>query len=130
MSRRTRGFTLIEAMVAIVLLVVGILAVAQAFTASIFANQKAKNLTIAQNAITLRFEQMRNTGFDLLQSKFPGNFSVTDPDRPGKVVGTGQVTMQRLGQFMRVMKVTISVTVGSVRGSMASLTSISYIAET
>lgn len=126
---RVKGFTIIEAMIAMVVLMIGILAVAKMFTASILVRQKGTNLAIAENVITARFEQMRKTRFELLQSQFAGTFNVTDPAVPTRVVGTGQTTMTQLGTTARLMKVTINVNIAKVRGPQTSLKSTTYIAE-
>jgi len=129
MRLKSKGFTLIEAMIAMVLLLVGILAVSRLFTAAVFARQKAQNLTIAQNVITAKFEDMRQTRFDLLQSRFPSPFYVTDPAVPTRNIGTGTITMTPAGTTNRVMVVTIQVEIGRVISSRTILKSTTYIAE-
>ena len=129
MRLRSRGFTIIEAMLAMVILLVGILAVAKVFTAAVLVRQKGTNLAIAENVITAKFEEMRRTNYDLLRPRFEGAFDVTDPASPTRVIGTGQVTMTELGTVARVMKVTISVEAGRVRGPRTGLKSATYVAE-
>lgn len=129
MRPRCRGFTIIEAMLAMVILLIGILAIAKIFTAAVLVRQKGTNLAIAENVITAKFEEMRRTNFDLLRPRFEGTFNVTDPASPTRVIGTGWVTMQTLGTVARVMKVTISVELGRVRSTGTGLKSITYIAE-
>lgn len=135
MKRRTRGFSLIEAVIAMVVLVVGILAVAQVFMTAVFARQKGGNLAIAEDRITGIFEKWRGIRLDRLDGEEikldmedgqeDGKFPVTDPANPDRNVGTGQVTMEELA-VERLMKVTIAVEVGKVRGPQTTVTSTTY----
>ncbi|MBI5191676.1 MAG: prepilin-type N-terminal cleavage/methylation domain-containing protein [Nitrospirae bacterium] len=58
------GFTLVESMMSLVVLMVGILAVIQLFTLSISGRRNGKDLSIANNLAKRLMEDMKNVGVD------------------------------------------------------------------
>src|SRR3990172_2874825 len=95
MSRvqRNKGFSFVEMIVALVILVFGIATMATLFTAGVLAMQKSHNVQLATNAAQERIEQMRRVSLvSLTPDNFPPTFTVTNP-QSGAEIGTGTVTI-------------------------------------
>ncbi|MEI9479161.1 MAG: prepilin-type N-terminal cleavage/methylation domain-containing protein [Deltaproteobacteria bacterium] len=67
-DRRQRGFSLIEVLIGIILLSIGLLAMAGLQISSVLGNFNSKNLTQATYAIQDRLEVLESVPFDSLQS--------------------------------------------------------------
>jgi prepilin-type N-terminal cleavage/methylation domain-containing protein len=61
--RRSRGFSLIEVMVATFLLGVGLTGVAGLFMSGLYSSRKAERISIAANAAQKEVERLRSAGF-------------------------------------------------------------------
>ena len=72
-----RGFTLLETMIAMVLLTIGILVMMTMQTSAITGNYRASTMTIASNIASRQIETLRNAPF---VSGYAGNtYTATDP---------------------------------------------------
>lgn len=73
----TRGFTLLETMIALMVLTIGILAMMTMQTSAITGNYKASTMTIASSIASRQIETLRNAPF---VSGHAGNtYTATDP---------------------------------------------------
>ena len=73
----TRGFTLLETVIALMMLTIGILAMMTMQTSAITGNYRASTMTIASNIASRQIETLRNAPF---VSGHAGNtFTATDP---------------------------------------------------
>ena len=98
-----KGFTLLEVLVAIVLLVVGVAVLVGLFSNALIGSSDAENTTIAMNLIQGRMEEIRNLGFSNIipepkvdVSGFPGfqrKVSIDDPEGDPTVNDLKQVTV-------------------------------------
>lgn len=68
---RSSGFTLLEIIVTLVLLAVGVTALAQAFSTGIFASSDIENVDLALNIAQAKMEEIRNTTFASISSSGP-----------------------------------------------------------
>ena len=77
MNRRAqRGFTLIECLVAILILALGIVGIVGCFTAALLSNQKASNLQLATSLAQGIIENMRSYGFgSITYDNFPASIN-------------------------------------------------------
>ena len=64
--KNTRGFTLIETMIALMVLTIGILAMMTMQTSAITGNYKASTMTIASSIASNQIEQLRSLPFTSL----------------------------------------------------------------
>ena len=62
--RRTRGFSLIELMVVVVILGIGLTSVSMLFATGIISNTKAERINIATHAAQKQVERLRSAGFN------------------------------------------------------------------
>jgi len=98
-----KGFTLLEVLVAIVLLVVGVAVLVGLFSNALIGSSDAENTTIAMNLIQGRMEEIRNLGFSNIipepkvdVSGFPGfqrKVTIDDPEGDPTVNDLKQVTV-------------------------------------
>lgn len=83
MKFKKYGFTLLEVMIAVVLLAGGFIAIASAFNAGILASADVENVDLALNIAQAKMEEIKNTGFAGLADSGPAadpdfaNFNVT-----------------------------------------------------
>jgi len=63
MTRRARGFTLIEMMVVVFILAVGLTSVSALFIAGLVSARKAERMNAATNAVQQQLERLRSAGF-------------------------------------------------------------------
>ncbi len=63
MTRRARGFTLIEMMVVVFILAVGLTSVSALFIAGLVSGRKAERMNAATNAVQQQLERLRSAGF-------------------------------------------------------------------
>ena len=83
MKRSVWGFTLIEIMIALVIFVLGVIAIARAFSAGLFAETDAFNTAIALYIAQARLEEIKDTAFAGIADSGPAadlvftDFSVT-----------------------------------------------------
>ncbi len=78
LSRSTRGFTLIEVMIAFVILAVGLLGLMTMQIVSIRANAFSSDMTYASMLAQARFEHLRNTAYGDIAPN--ADFEYDDPD--------------------------------------------------
>jgi len=131
--RRGRGFSLVEALVALLLLAGGVALLASMFSAANLALVKARNSQIAADAAAGLIEQMRRVGAGSLNySNFPQNFNVYAPDDPTKIIGDGQLTITPVyygGNPQPIYyEVTVRTTVIGTRGTRGTAQVVTYIA--
>ena len=98
-----KGFTLLEVLVAIVLLVVGVAVLVGLFSNALIGSSDAENTTIAMNLIQGRMEEIRNLGFSNIipESKadvsgfpeFQREVAIYDPEGDPTVNDLKQVTV-------------------------------------
>lgn len=94
MPSRKQGFTLLEVIIAVIILTGGTIAICRAFSSGLLASADAENVDLALNIAQAKMEQIKNTSFGSLadngptpDASFP-NFNVTVN------VGEGQNPMQ------------------------------------
>jgi len=63
MRSKTRGFSLVELLVATIILGLGLTSVSMLFVAGIISSQKAERLSTAVNAVQQQMERLRSAGF-------------------------------------------------------------------
>jgi len=63
MTRRARGFTLIEMMVVVFILAVGLTSVSALFIAGVLSGRKAERINGATNSVQQQVERLRSAGF-------------------------------------------------------------------
>ena len=89
---RERGFTLIEALVAQVILITVALAIWSVFIAGSRYNAESEDRTVAANIAQLKMEEIMNTPFRYIVAEHPGNietrFDSFPQDEPYWVLGT------------------------------------------
>ena len=131
-NQTRRGFSLLEAIIGLVLLAGGIVVLASMFSASTLAVEKSKNNQIAADAAGGLVERMREVGINSLNyTNFPATFNVYDPADPTKQVGTGTLTITpvMLGQSQPVyFEISIATTVTGTRGMRGDARVVTYIA--
>lgn len=99
-SKTEAGFTLIEVMMAAVVLAIGLLALAAMQTAAIKANYQAKKHTLAVSLAETQLEAYRNMAYDSIPSGV-----ITDTD----------VTSGDVGHFTRVITIENDTPVAGVK---------------
>lgn len=78
-----RGFTLLEALIAIIIFSTAVIAICWAFSTGIFSASGAEDVDLALNIAQAKLEQLRNTAFASLADSGPAadsnfsNFNVT-----------------------------------------------------
>jgi prepilin-type N-terminal cleavage/methylation domain-containing protein len=108
-SKSTKGFTLIEVMIALVILAVGLLALMALQIVSIKANAFSSEMTYSTMLAQQQLETLRNKGFsdaDLTA----GNHTLSPPLPPDAKGGSYTVSWQVVPDATTVMR-TITVTV-------------------
>lgn len=127
MRRRRSGFTLIEVLIAIVLLAAGLVAVSAAFLSALVSNQKAENLRIANDAVEKKMEAVRAAPFSALNnSQFPSPFDIYDPKStalPPLKIGSGTIKFSGWpagSSTPGLLKVEVTGQVGGTRATQAS----------
>ncbi len=94
------GFTLIEVMIAMMILTVGLLGVAGVVTAVINGNKLSEGITMATTLAQDKLEEMKDTNYDSLGSNSDTQQSIytrtwtTTADSPAAGMKTIQVTVQ------------------------------------
>jgi len=63
MRSKSRGFSLVELLVATIILALGLTSVSMLFVAGIVSGQKAERLSTAVNAVQQQMERLRSAGF-------------------------------------------------------------------
>ncbi len=64
------GFTMLELLMAILVLVVALVGLLSSYTGCFNLNETARNLTVATNAAQQKMEEIRNTPFDSISGSF------------------------------------------------------------
>ena len=73
------GFTLMELLTAILVLVIALTGLLSAYVGCFNLNENARNLTVATNAAQQRMEEIRNTPFDSISTTFnDAQFSISN----------------------------------------------------
>ncbi len=130
--RASRGFSLLEVLIGLVLLAGGIALMASMFTTAILGLAKARNNQIAANAAASLVDRMRQVGINSLNyDNFPATFAVNDPNSPTKKVGTGQLTITPVtaGQAVPVyFVIEVTTTVTGTKATSGRTKLVTYIA--
>jgi prepilin-type N-terminal cleavage/methylation domain-containing protein len=111
--RGKEGFSLIEVLVALVILAVGLLGLALFQTTAIKGNAIASKWTIATEQAQDRLERFRHVGWDNIVSSNAGGFTAGSPAQPvyANLPGAaGDNTIVRGTQYYRVWRVTPNAT--------------------
>lgn len=85
---RNEAFTLIEVMIALVVLSIGLLALAGLQVSAIKGNNFSKRMTIAVSIADERIEQIKSTPYDNIQSESATNLIVSNMNFTRQVVVT------------------------------------------
>ncbi|MEW6258888.1 MAG: type IV pilus modification protein PilV [Thermodesulfobacteriota bacterium] len=106
MSAKTSGFTLLEVLMAAVILAVGLLGLAAMQTAAIKANYQAKKHTLATSLAESQLEAYRNMSYDAIPSG-----TITDTNVISGDVGnfTRTVTIENDTPVAGLKTITVSV---------------------
>ena len=123
LRRQSEGFTLIEVMIALVILAVGLLALMTLQIVSIRANAFSSEMTYAGMLAQSRLEQIRNMSYDSVQTI--GDESFTDPAKGVIYTIQREVDTDVPAANMKTVKLTITWTgapAGSASGSTANFT--------
>lgn len=99
--RRSTGFTLLEIIITVVLIVIGITAITKSFNKGLEAYTDVENIDLALNIAQAKMEEIKNTAFGDLRDAAPAR----DNDFPSFTVGT-EVTDKTEG--LRQVEVTVS----------------------
>ncbi|MBN1872500.1 MAG: prepilin-type N-terminal cleavage/methylation domain-containing protein [Candidatus Omnitrophica bacterium] len=78
MKKKDAGFTLLEVLIAIIVLTVGAIAVIGAFSEGLFASRTSENMESALHIAQAKLEEIKDTAFDSLADSGP----TADPDFP------------------------------------------------
>jgi type IV pilus modification protein PilV len=111
--RRKEGFSLIEVLVALVILAVGLLGLALFQTTAIKGNAIASKWTVATELAQDRLERFRHVGWDNIVSSAAGGFTTGPPPQPtyANLPGAaGDNTIVRGTQYYRIWYVTSNAT--------------------
>jgi prepilin-type N-terminal cleavage/methylation domain-containing protein len=110
--RRKEGFSLIEVLVALVILAVGLLGLALFQTTAIKGNAIASKWTVATELAQDRLERFRHVGWDNIVSSAAGGFtgSPAQPVYASLPGAAGDNTIVRGTQFYRVWQVSSNAT--------------------
>ena len=82
-SFRSRGFTLLEVLLTVVLLTLGVIALSQGFSTGMLASTEVENVDLALNIAQAKMETVKDTAFAGIASSGPtadpnfSNFNVT-----------------------------------------------------
>ena len=71
MRNRNNGFTLLEVIIATVILTVGVSAIIMALNSGVFASSDAENVDLALNIAQAKMEEIKNTSFASLADSGP-----------------------------------------------------------
>ncbi|HOW35916.1 MAG TPA: type II secretion system protein [Candidatus Omnitrophota bacterium] len=82
MIRAKKGFTLVESMVAVSILIFVLVSILFSYVACLSLSEISKNASIAMRAAKTRFEQIRNTPFDQIKATY-NNVTFTTPGLHG-----------------------------------------------
>lgn len=110
-TRSLNGFTLLEVLIAVIILTVGIVAILWAFNAGIYASSGIENVDLALNIAQGTMEQIKNTPFASLADSGPA----ADSDFPNFNVSVNVAE----GQEPMQVDTTVS---WEVKGGQASVT--------
>lgn len=75
MYHTNKGFTLLEVMLAVVLLTLGVIAVAGLFGTALVGSSDAENTAIAMNLAQKRMEEIRNISYDSIADESKADVS-------------------------------------------------------
>jgi len=87
-NRSEKGFTLIEVMVAMIILAAGVIGLISMFETSFRANTNGRNMTIANRLMAKHIEELRAVSFDNVATRIN-----TDADYSNKSLTTSTVTI-------------------------------------
>ncbi|OGX31238.1 MAG: hypothetical protein A3G37_03460 [Omnitrophica WOR_2 bacterium RIFCSPLOWO2_12_FULL_46_30] len=79
----SKGFTLLEFMLALIIFSAGVIAIVQAFNAGFLSSEDASNVDLALNIAQAKMEEIKNTAFSSLADSGPvpdtnfSNFNLT-----------------------------------------------------
>ena len=122
------GFTIIEVLIALVVITVGITAVASMLMTAIITRQHAANLKIAEDVLQTRTEAMKRSAFDRLREDFEGSFDVVDPEDATHVVGSGTTSFEDFNGDPDALKTVTEITMGYTREQQVTLRSVTIFA--
>jgi type IV pilus modification protein PilV len=111
--RGKEGFSLIEVLIALVILAVGLLGLALFQTTAIKGNAIASKWTVATELAQDRLERFRHVGWDSIVSSATGGFTTGPPAQPVYTSlpgAAGDNTIVRGTQFYRIWYVTSNAT--------------------
>ncbi len=100
-----KGFTLIEALIALFVLTIGVLGMMTLQTTAIRSNYRASSMTTASNVAAKRIEEYRNSSFVSLPT--PGSGVVTSTDQETGFTVQVQPTAGPIPAESRWIKVTV-----------------------
>ena len=104
LMERNEGFTLIEVLITLVILSVGLLALAGLQISAIKGNANSKRMTMAVSISEKKIEQIKHTSYTSIQSESAQQFF------DGGISFTRQVIMADNNPFQNTKKIDITVT--------------------
>jgi prepilin-type N-terminal cleavage/methylation domain-containing protein len=100
MSYKNSGFTLLELMIAVGVIVIALSGLLAVFSHLMSINENAKNLTLAVTACQDKLEQMRNSNFSTLYSTYnaahfdPNGFRAADAEGAISITNTDPALLE------------------------------------
>ncbi len=113
-----KGFTLLEILISIIILTVGVIALAGAFSSGIFASTDVEDVDLALNIAQAKMEEIKNTAFSSLADSGP----TADPNFPNFNVSVN------VAESQNPMQVDVAVS-WNVKGGQTGVTLTTLIAD-
>ncbi|MFA5147519.1 MAG: hypothetical protein WC491_00165 [Candidatus Omnitrophota bacterium] len=104
-SMRTRGFTLLELMLASTILIVAICGLLASYVLCFSLTETAKNMTLASNAIQFKLEEMRDHTFGDVSADYDNTTFTVSGFSAGQAIGA--ITVESISTDL--LRVTVSV---------------------
>ncbi len=118
-----KGFTLLEVLIATIILTVGVIAICGAFNAGIFASADIENVDLALNIAQAKMEEIKNTPFADLADSGP----VPADSDPASSLARFNVTVD-VAEGQNPMQVDVTVA-WDVKGGQTDITLTALIAD-